>query len=400
MGDVHYPNDEAILSHLCEVIAKKHHPETPPTRGQVARMLSVAFAASLESEEGRPVTFSIFFTRGNYPINYKFRERVALSPSALVRMSAALDRSRSHIAVAPRGDDLEIAGLWHTGSMELGLFVIGVVSPGVLLVKYGASLILTYRRGQFVPYDGTPNPENEAEALVRQPSPGYTDGTRNEHAVICRLRVIEEMMRIGHGGTLLIVPTTSHWRSQIASEGFAPAAPQTRLREAEEKAHLMWVRRRRAHDALSADDASVGRLGQQARMEHAARLLGGHEMHQELTAELDALARFTATDGMVLIHPDLTLLGFGVFFELGEPSCAIQSHDPYERSPKEIAQLSRLGGARHQSAAVAAARLPGALAVVVSTDGSLTAMRRAAETDSLVVHRHLEMRMPRWTVFR
>ena len=400
MGDVHYPNDEAILAHVCGALETMHHPEPPPTRDQIARMLSVAFAASLESEEGRPVTFSVFFTRGDYPNNYKFRERTTFSPGALVRLSAALDKSRSRIAVAPNGDDLEIKGVWHAGSKQLGLFVVHVFSPGVLLVKYQGNLILTYRRGQFVRYDGTHNPENEAENLIREPGPGYSDGGRNEHSVVCRLRAIEEMMRIGHGGTLLIVPPASDWRSQVASEGFAPAAAETRLRDTEEQAYLMWVRRGRAFSALTADDAAVARLGQEARREHAVRLLGGHEIRQELAAELDALARFTATDGMVLIQPDLALLGFGVFFELGEPPCAIRSVDPYEAEPREIAQLSRLGGARHQSAAIAAARLPGALAMVVSTDGSLTAMRRATEAEPLSVHRHLEMRLPKWPAYQ
>jgi len=405
MAEVLYPTDGAILTHLCDTIAAlrgKGHgpPAAPPSREEIARMLSVAFAASLESEEGREVTFNIFYTTEDYPINYLFRERAPLSPGALVRLSAALDSGRSSIAVTAKGKLLEVAGVWHKGSGEVGLFAIRVVAPGVLVVKYGAWLVLTYRRGQFVPYNDF-NAVNDAGAILSEPSPGYPEeaGRRN-HAVVCRFRVVEEMLRIGHGGTLLVVPPQAAWHAEVRAEGFPPAAPEGRVRTIEEAAYVMWIRRQRAYAALAASDAEIARLHQPSRMEHAGFLLGGYEIREELAAELDALARLTATDGMVLIHPDLTLLGFGVFFKLGEAECLIESHDPYERTSKAIAQLSALGGARHQSAAIAAARIPGALAIVASRDGSLTAMRRETSEAPLVVHKHLELRLPPWPVYQ
>jgi hypothetical protein len=405
MGDVLYPTDDAILTHLCEAIERIRSkgsgpPTEPPSRDQIARMLSVAFAASLESEEGRKVTFNIFFTREAYPMNYRFRERAPLSSGSLVRLSAALDAARSNIAIVASGETLDVGGTWHSGSGEVGLFAIRVVGPGVMVVKYGAWLVLTYRRGQFVPY-GDFNAVNDAGAILQVPSPSYPedDGRRN-HAVVCRYRIVEEMLRIGHGGTLLIVPQEAAWRGEVRAEGFPPAAPEGRIQKVEEGAYVMWIRRQRAYEALAASDVEVARLGQAARTEHAGRLLGGYEIRKDLAAELDALARLTATDGMVLIHPDLTLIGFGVFFKLGEPACKIESHDPYERMIRPIAELSELGGARHQSAAIAAARIPGALAIVASSDGSLTVMRRENGTSPLVDHRHLELRLPPWPVYQ
>jgi hypothetical protein len=243
MAEVLYPTDEAILAHLCDTIgtlrSKGHGPRTPPpSRDEIARMLSVAFAASLESEEGREVTFNIFYTTKDYPINYRFRERAPLSAGALVRLSAALDSARSSIAIAAKGELLEVAGVWHKGSGEVGLFAIRVVAPGVLVVKYGTWLVLTYRRGHFVPYSDF-NAVNDAGAVLSEPSPGYPedDGRRN-HAVVCRFRVFEEMLRIGHGGTLLIVPSEAAWSEHVATEGFPPAAPEDRVRAVEEAAYL------------------------------------------------------------------------------------------------------------------------------------------------------------------
>lgn len=97
MGDVQYPNDDAILSHVCDRLdhMKGEVSARLPSRDQVAEMLSVAFAASLESEEGRAVTFSLFYAPDNYPINYRFRDPLPLSPGALVRLSAGLDPSKT-----------------------------------------------------------------------------------------------------------------------------------------------------------------------------------------------------------------------------------------------------------------------------------------------------------------
>ncbi len=405
MAEVVYPTDEAILSHLCDRVATLHSggrggTSSPPSREQIAQMLSVAFAASLESEEGRRITFNLFFTREDYPINYRFRDRAELSAAALVRLSAALDSARSNIAIAAKGERLEVAGVWHKGSGEVGLFAVRVVGPGVLVVKYGAWLVLTYRRGQFVPYNDF-NAVNDAGAIFAGPSPNYPEyeGRRN-HAVVCRYRVVEEMIRIGHGGTLLVVPLRAAWRDEVRTEGFPPAAPEDRIRKVEEDAYVMWIRRQRAYAALVSNDFDVARLNQAVRAEHAGRLLAGYEIRKDLAAELDALARLTATDGMVLIQPDLTLLGFGVFFNLGEVACEIEAHDPYERAPRKIAGLTALGGARHQSAASAAARIPGALAIVASSDGSLTAMRRESADAPLVVHKHLELRLPQWPAYQ
>ncbi|HMJ15694.1 MAG TPA: hypothetical protein VK524_29960 [Polyangiaceae bacterium] len=135
----------------------------------------------------------------------------------------------------------------------------------------------------------------------------------------------------------------------------------------------------------------------------AAHLVTGYHFREKFAGELDAVARLTATDGMVLILPDLTMLGFGIFFvvaEIAKLECGIELHDPYERTMRAVGALSQLGGARHQSAAVAAARVPGVLAIVVSSDGTLTAMRRTDESAPLSVHKHLELRMPQWPIYQ
>lgn len=402
MGDVQYPNDDAILSHVCDRLdhMKGEVSARLPSRDQVAEMLSVAFAASLESEEGRAVTFSLFYAPDNYPINYRFRDPLPLSPGALVRLSAGLDPSKTNIAASGEFKNLRIAGLWHGGRWEIGLFSIRVVGAGVLVVKYAAKLILTYRRGQCVLYPGTFDSVNDAETLLTKPAPHYSRGSREAHAVACRSRIAEEMLRIGHGGTLLVVPYHAEWEHHVLSHRYPPASPEERVQSAEEEAYTMWMRRQAAFQVLSRRRLKSCTLKDSTRSALAAHLLGGYALREHLGAELEAVARLTATDGMVLILPDLTLLGFGVFFKTADIKCAIELYDPYEREPQIVTSFEQLGGARHQSAAVAAARLPGALAIVVSSDGTVTTMRRPDEGQPLAVHKHLELRMPSWPVYQ
>ena len=99
----------------------------------------------------------------------------------------------------------------------------------------------------------------------------------------------------------------------------------------------------------------------------------------QLGVELQWLAHLTATDGMTVIRPDLTLLGFGVIFQMEGPPTGlpIRIVDPYAPAETEPASgtLSMLGGARHQSAAVTCHHFRGAVAIVASEDGNLSAMR-------------------------
>lgn len=363
-------------------------------------MLSVAFAASLESDEGRQVVFSLFYASRNYPINYHFRDPMPLSAGTLVRLSAGIDPSKTSIAISADLENLRVVGLWHSGSGGLGLFSVRVVGAGIFVVKYGTKLILTYRRGQHVPYRGTFDSVNDAGALLSVPAAGYLRESHEAHAVRCRFRIAEEMLRIGHGGTLLVVPYGLEWERHVASHRFPPASPEARVRDAEKQGYTMWARRQASFQILSGRRLKNCAPKESTLNKLATCLHAGNPEREKLASELDAVARLTATDGMVLVLPDLTLLGFGIFFAVAEPEYEIALHDPYERETRAVKSLSALGGARHQSAAVAAARLPGALAIVVSTDGTVTTMRRPDETAPLEVHKHLELRMPQWPVYQ
>ena len=112
-------------------------------------------------------------------------------------------------------------------------------------------------------------------------------------------------------------------------------------------------------------------------------------------SELEWLARLTATDGMTVILPDLTLLAFGVFFntqDVDDNPTRVAVIDRYDDgSDLEPKALASIGGARHQSAAVTCRRFPGAIAVVASQDGSLSSMTWTPTAKVVVDFRHVEL---------
>ncbi|MGC4088729.1 MAG: hypothetical protein QM756_12690 [Polyangiaceae bacterium] len=396
-----YPDDDTILEHVLEVARKQqsrglNEDLIPPTKPQLAEMLRAAFAASLESEEGRPVTFTIFFARGSKIVDYRFDEATPLGANALVRLAPALDPERSAIAVMETSaGSLEIVGTRHSGDMNLGFLTIRVVSPGVLVVKYQADVVLTYRRRHFVLHAARFASQNETRELLELAPKAHSDPNRNAHSTACRIHVVSEMMRLGHGGTLLVVPDGAEWRSFVKSR-FLAAAPVRRVLDAEKKNFDEWTQKQETVKFFDEQRGKKVAFDAATVVRSIHRASGFGQRRRQLEAELDSVARLTATDGMVVIAADLRILGFGVFFEMGQkPSTPVEISDPYEDAPRQTTDLTELGGARHQSGAAAAMAIPGALAVVVSADGSLTLMR-VWDDGVLRAHKHRELAMPEW----
>jgi hypothetical protein len=167
-GSVIFPNDTTVLDHIEAYTAKvfadrqRHGFATAPAPGreQINDLLALAYAASLEHEEGRTVAFTLFYDETVRLIDYAFKQPPLLTPGTLARLSAALDPSQTYICVALAGSKLVIVGFRHWGDHYSfraprggpSHFAIRVVGPGVLVVRYDIQLVLTYRRGEVAFY--------------------------------------------------------------------------------------------------------------------------------------------------------------------------------------------------------------------------------------------------------
>jgi hypothetical protein len=334
-------------------------------------------------------------------VEYAFKQPLPLTPGTLARLSAALDPLQTYICVTLAGSKLVIVGFHHWGDHYSfrasrpgpSHFAIRIVGPGVLVVRYDYQLVLTYRRGEVAFYSGTSDWFDYAKRALVLPVLPYDDETHNGQVQRCVEHIAETMSRLEHGGTLLILPDGIDWEAHVTSCAFAPVQPMSRVRDAEvadledEKhrqallPHLQDERLRIQLDAGTSNAISFALLDRST--------------FSQLGVELERLARLTATDGMTVIRPDLTLLGFGVFFPMEEPSDGLQIRivDPFAAEGTEPAsgRLSTLGGARHQSAAVTCHSFPGSIVIVASQDGELSVMRWDVENQVVLVHRHLEL---------
>jgi hypothetical protein len=398
-----YPTDPRIIEELTGYIEDFHTTlgtswPVPPTTEQLKELLDCSFAASLETEEGRGVTFTVsFFADRGLVFPYQLNQPLLLSPGDLIRLAVALDPSRSRICITPGDESLQIAGLVHLGEQDsfhgvrttVRHLSVRVLGSGTLLVRYGDKLLFTYRRGRFAFHVGESTTIDEYHVqnalsfrIDRGPIEQFQEDARFKTGLV---QIARTMLRQRHGGTLLIIPDGADWEAATSSKRYAPTAPVSVVKDA----NTRDVEHRAKRDQV------FQKLVQGQPSPDVHLYWEDYLARARLTWELDWLAGLTATDGMTVIRPDFTLLAFGVFFKTQEDPrkpTSVVVIDPYDNGNHIRSQhLETIGGARHQSAVVTCRRIPGAIAIVASQDGSLSSMRLDTGHDLVVMYPHLEL---------
>ena len=341
-----------------------------PSRDELKMLLESCFAASLEQDEGRKVTFKLCCEESRL-LDYTFAEPPALTPKILARLSAAVDSARSYLCVWRQHEHLVVRGIAHLPITYPSSLTIRVIGPGFMVVLFGARVVFTYRRGEIVHFLDYKSLNDAAAAVLPEPAaPSPLFGLVRQALGDIAARVVER----GHGGTVLMVSRDANWTERRTVNGFVPTEPAWLLAE-----------------SVCVDDAQKGAPGTTAGMSPRwrQRFLSAHSY--PLQFDVDWLAHLTGADGITVVDESLNLLGFGVFFNT-EPDRVldITIRDPFHAGLDGRSRVSDLGGARHQSAAVTCAALPGSTALVVSQDGTLTAIHSDAN-GALMVHKHLEL---------
>jgi hypothetical protein len=403
-----YPTDPELLDEIVKSTEHAHRAlggndgqmPIPPSRERLDELLKCSFAASLETEEGRTTVFTLsFFADPDYPFDYVLQEPPLLSPRVLTRLAVAFDPWRSRICVVPRDGALHIGGFVHLGEQfayamrqDRSEVSVRVLGPGSLTVKYGGQLLLSYCRGKRMKlashvHDQTGWSRHEAMSALTftQPSmlqDGVMDQLRYRDSVS---RIARSMLSLRHGGTLLIVGNAERWQMHRSACQYLAGVPSTNVKQAD--AYTRQYLTRREEFMRSGD--------RQAVLAATEFVLSEELAFSAFPSGLEWLAHLTATDGMTVILPEFTLLGFGVFFNVQEQDgdrTSVIIRDPFEGGPDagQETGLQTVGGARHQSAAVICRRLPDAVAVVASQDGRLSSMKWDGSRGAVVVNRHLE----------
>ena len=320
----------------------------------IEEVISAAFWASLRREEGRPPKISLAFVppeQVSRPLT--FGVRLTLQPEVLARLAPAVERPGIHLGVWLY-DDHQLCIWGTTRRVPTWCFVLEVVGPGLLVVKYRSAAPSTKFQNVAVLEGDSVKFIQEQDGSAWEASPALSPllkfyasaGHHESDNILVRLAI--SMRAHGRGGSLLVVPqNSSEWRSSILrpiSYSISPAFSEI--------------------DGLLHDS-------------------------EALRAAVEALAGPTAVDGATVISDEFALLAFGakIVARDGRPHVdQVLVTEPIEGAREAVVEPSELGNTRHLSAAQFVFDQRDAIALVASQDGRFTVFAWSGARN--IVHAH------------
>jgi hypothetical protein len=323
--------------------------ELLPDVETIEAIIDVAFWASLRREETYTPRVSLAFVAPTQVDTPLVLERpVPLASQALTRLGPAVERPGIHLCVYRWNGDLSVWGA--TRSLPQSCFVLEVVAPGLLVIKYSRGddsskfvnvAVLQGDEIKVIDQDAATAPDCP-ELLTSLL--GLQAGVDSHDSVNVLIQLAVSMRAHGRGGSLLVVPAaTGFWEESVLRPiAYAVSPPFCALVDLmrEDPGERL---RRRWQDALR--------------------------------RAVDGIAGLTAVDGATIITDRYELLAFGAKIirrTSWEQVGSVIVTEPIEGTAPVIAAPGQLGGTRHLSAAQFAHDQRDAIALVASQDGRFT----------------------------
>jgi hypothetical protein len=278
----------------------------------------------------------------------RFERRLPLDPVLLARVAAAVERPGIHLGVWR--DAVGLCAWGTTRDVPPLCFVLEVVAPGLLVIKYrrgreaGKYVNVAVLEGdsvKVVDERGTSLPDCP-ELLTRLLGFGAPDPAPDSVNVLVQLAA--SMRTHGRGGSLLVVPQGSDaWRESIvhpvpyAAEPAYSELAELMRREAAERATTVW--------------------------------------QESLIDAVEMVAGLTAVDGAALISDLYEVLAFGAKIVRRKGGGQVERvvvTEPVIGDTAAVVNPVQLGGTRHLSAAQFVQDQQSAVALVASQDGRFT----------------------------
>jgi hypothetical protein len=322
-----------------------------PDRAAIEEMISTAFWASLRREEGKGPRISLAFLSPEQSDGaLTFDPPLPLEPNVITRLAPAVERRGIHLGIWQFNERLFVWGT--TRTLPIWCFVLEVVAPGLLVVKYRrADPLAKFANVAVLEGADVKFIEQEETEIVPKVTvfdklmAFYASGGRHDsdNALV---RLAFSMRTHGHGGTLLIVPEQSdRWRQSIVHP-------------------MIW--------SVTSPDSDVDR--------------------DVTDPAIDALAGLTAVDGATIMSTRFELLAFGVKIQSVAAADRVRKvllKEPIENLRDSVLEASQIGGTRHLSAAQFVYDQRDSIAMVASQDSRFTVFTWSA-TDQLVLAHRLE----------
>lgn len=380
-----------------------------PNRRVVGTLLEMVYLGTLRSEEGQLVKASLTFAnpkgpdvdppmrrRADYPAFTKFESPESLTVQTLVKLARAIDRWSGSIAVyATRRNEIVAWGVvdqlvqqnvrWQRESRE------GFSNPGLLTVTMdGIGDISAYHGDLFLgglKAQALVTRENDAlestivsdfafdalapfaKAIAR-----VLDGDADEVKILAYLvqmwgtsiaRLCIGLRQRGTGGAFLLTPKPIKRMLQVKHPFAYPRLRDAAILRVLEETYLADVER--AQRSYTDKDAPVPASSlRQASFAEA----DAEDRESEMTGAVKLVASLAAVDGLVLMTPALSVVGFGV--KIGSAPDVTTVYDgagfSHRGTRARKIDLSQFG-TRHGSMLRYCAQDRKALGIVVSQDG-------------------------------
>lgn len=355
-----------------------------PSTQQIGLLLDVPFFASQYMDEGRQTALSVEFT--DVPKNlsdrrdsYEFDKPISFNPRELAKLAPAVEAATTHLGVRPVGqDELEVWGVIHYGNKQINTNTTRVAS-GVLAETSGIGAVklqlkgrplLRFNKGDALLFEGS-SPVLASTHFLQIVRRFIGCFGSTEKAINHKSRMLYDIASaitdLHHGGAVLLQERKNISRGitiKFKSKGLIC---------------------NRLSDALGLHAEHALPLPNEAMFEFP--LIGDDPRHansyyQLLNSEwaqtryqkaVAFVARLSAVDGAVLVDEHLNIAGFGAFIDFDpglDSETKIMQRNADVSRWTEI-ELSKVGGARHQSAVRFCKGQSGpALAIIVSQDGT------------------------------
>lgn len=355
-----------------------------PSEAQLQELVSRAFWASLEKEEGRPTVFALCFlppTAARIGQPLILEEAQDLNVLNIVKLAPALLPGRRAIGIQADREHLEIWGMLPLPTPGLTVEAVG---PGHIAVRFLGRNRMVLRSGEttILRNDHSDNLVLIVMALSEQEQELTMSMVIYAEAL---KKIIDTMVLQAHGGTLLWVPDRVEWQSSVKSIRYHCEPPYRELTEYMDK----LANQSFAETSFGHDDHRNSPLYDELSLHM-----------QSIKPTLDAIAQLTSVDGAAVLSEGLEVLAFGVMLQSEDwqtqVNAAVLELGRYaEKSNDELeirlVPLSRLGGARHRSAAEFCCSHKGTLAFVASQDGTLTVFGWQSRSARLFAVRRAEL---------
>lgn len=326
-----------------------------PSQESISKALSVAFWASLQSDEGRATLARISMVESESlqaeasGEDVRFLTPTVLDADGVSKIAAAL----------PRGWDIlySVSTNKMFGMCRSSFEVVRVVaaSPGVVVLRWWENTLAVFKGERAI----VPLVRGH---VVKDLAAFFTDDALRRYKVDALFRIVATMRSLHHGGTMLLVPEGGDdWRGCVDVPPFSAAEPLAILRDA-------------CIQYASVDPG--GRQNGGYPTDYTQVLQGKLEPHHYVFGRATRIvASFANLDGALVISSDMSLLSYGAKIKVSLPEdTRVLYYDAESGGMTQSRTLGQLGGTRHQSAARFVHANRGCVAVVVSQDGHTSLM--------------------------